>query len=152
MQTATQLSVSLVNKPGKLAAVLTALSKEKVNLQALSVMDTRGRSTLRMVPDDPALARSALETIGATFEEHEVLLVSLPGQSGAFSKVCERLAAEHLNIDYAYSSFAQAKGAKAGPLAVIKVNHLAKAQRVLSEGVSTESRRKKPGRRPVHAR
>ena len=30
MQTAKQLSVTLVNKPGRLAAMLTALNKEKV--------------------------------------------------------------------------------------------------------------------------
>ena len=52
MQTAKQLSVSLVNKPGRLATLLAALSKEKVNFRALSVMDTGERGTLRFVPDD----------------------------------------------------------------------------------------------------
>lgn len=43
MQTAKQLSVSLVNKPGRLADMLTALSKEKVNFRALAVMDSGER-------------------------------------------------------------------------------------------------------------
>ena len=55
MQAAKQLSVSLVNKPGRLADVLTALNKEKVNLRALVVMDCGERGTVRFVPDDVAV-------------------------------------------------------------------------------------------------
>ena len=61
------------------------------------------------------------------------------------------MAAEHLNIDYAYISFGRA-GAKAGLMAVIRVNDLAKAQRVLSENGSTRRRTEIAVRRPVHAR
>ena len=151
MQMAKQLSVSLVNKPGRLAAMLAALNKGKVNFRALSVMDSGDRGTVRFVPDDVAGATEVLEKINIRFDVAEVLLVEVPGQTGAFRKICERLAAEHLNIDYAYCSFEPGNGAKGGGLAVIKVNDLGKAQRVLSEN-GTAGRRKQPGRRPVHAR
>src|SRR5262245_6380081 len=101
MQTAKQLSVSLVNKPGRLHAVLAALQKEKVNILALTVMDSGERSTMRFVPDDAALAASALDTVNVRYDTAEVLMVEVANQPGAFAKVCERLAAEHLNIDYA---------------------------------------------------
>ena len=150
METAKQLSVSLVNKPGRLATLLAALSKEKVSFRALSVMDTGERGTLRFVPDDLSSATEVLEKANLRFDATDVLLVDVPNQSGSFRRVCERLAADHLNIDYAYSSFNSGGGAKGGSLAVIKVNDLVKAQRVLSEnGVSS---RRKPGRRPVYAR
>lgn len=151
MQTAKQLSVMLVNKPGRLAALLAALNKEKVNLRALCVMDSGERGTLRFVPDDFAAAAEVLEKINIRFEASDVLLVEVPSQSGAFRRICERLAADHLNIDYAYCSFDSGGGAKGGVVAVIKVNNLAKAQRVLSENGAT-TRRTRPGRRPVHAR
>ena len=152
MQTAKQLSVMLVNKPGRLAALLAALSKEKVNLRAVSVMDSGDRGTLRFVPDDFPAATKVLEKANLRFDTAEVLLVEVPSQSGAFCKICERLAADHLNIDYAYCSFNSGGGAKGGALAIIRVNDLAKAQRVLSENGATSRRGKKPGRRPVHAR
>ena len=80
-------------------------------------------------------------------------LVEVPSQAGAFRKICEKLAAEHLNIDYAYCSFASGKGAKTGVLAVVKVNDLVKAQRVLGETGNTVSRTpRRPGRRPAYAR
>ena len=63
MQTAKQLSVTLANKPGRLAAMLAALNKEKVTCRALSVMDCGERGTVRFVPDDFAAATKVLEKI-----------------------------------------------------------------------------------------
>lgn len=152
MHTAKQLSVSLVNKPGRLAALLTALNKEKVNLRALVVMDSGERGTVRFVPDDVTAATAVLEKVNVRFQVTDVLLVEVPTQTGAFRKICERLAADHLNIDYAYCSFDSGGGAKGGVLAAIKVNDLAKARRVLSENGATTRRTTRPGRRPAHAR
>ena len=151
MQTAKQLSLSLVNKPGRLAAVLAALNKGKVNFRALVVMDSGTRGTVRFVPDDLSAATGVLGKLNVRYEATDVLLVEVPKQAGAFRKICERLAAEHLNIDYAYASFAE-RGAKGGGLAVFKVNSLSKAQKLLNENGTSSSRKQFPIRRPMHAR
>jgi len=149
MQTAKQLSVSLVNKPGRLAAMLTALAKSKVGFQALAVMDSGDRGTVRFVPnpDQFAAATEVLDRLNVRYEPTEVLMVEVPNQPGAFRKICERLAAEHLNIDYAYASFAE-RSVKKGGLAIIKVNDLAKAQKVLGVNGTSTPRKKLPVRRP----
>jgi hypothetical protein len=145
--------VSLVNKPGRLAAMLGAMNKEKVTFRALSVMDSGDRGTVRFVPDDVDAASKVLEEMNIRFDPTDVLMVEVPSQAGAFRNLCEKLAAEHLNIDYAYLSFNGGKGAKAGVSAVIKVNDLTKAQHVLSEnGNRTAKTSRRPGRRPIHAR
>ncbi len=148
MQTAKQISVSLVNKPGRLADMLNALAKEKVSFRALSVMDSGTRGTVRFVPENFDNAIEVLQGINVHYEAADVLLVDMPNQSGAFRKICEKLAAEHLNIDYAYSSFANGKGVKA----VVRVNDLAKAQRVLGENTAAGRAPRRPGRRPAFAR
>ena len=150
MQTAKQLSVSLVNKPGRLADMLTALAKEKVNFQALAVMDSGNRGTVRFVPEDLHTAAGVLDKINVRYETTDVLLAEIPNQPGGFRKICERLAGEHLNIDYAYCSFNSGKKSKGGVLAVIKVNDLVKAQRLLSEN-GFAGRRRPPMRRPQKA-
>lgn len=149
MQTTKQLSVTLINKPGRLAALLDSLGKEKVDFRALAVMDSTERGTLRFVPDDFEAATRVLEKANVRFDVTDVLLVEVPNQVGGFRKICERLAAEHLNIDYAYTA-SSAGRAKGGSMAVIRLNDLAKAQKVLGENGTTH--RRKPGRRPVHAR
>ncbi|MCE5269065.1 MAG: hypothetical protein LLG00_14415 [Planctomycetaceae bacterium] len=138
MQTAKQLSVSLVNKPGRLADVLVALNKGKVNLKALVVLDAGERGSVRFVPDDVEAAKGVLDRIGVRYDTADVLTVDISRQPGGFRHTCERLAAEHLNIDYAYC--AMAGGRQGAALAVIKVNDLAKAQRVLSENEATKKR------------
>jgi hypothetical protein len=146
MQTAKQLSVSLVNKPGRLADVLAAMNKMKVSFRALAVMDSSDRGSVRFVPDDFASATSVLEKLSVPFDVVDVLLVEIPTHPGGFGNICKRLADEHLNIDYAYCSFSGEKS-RGGALAVVRVNDLAKAQRVLAENGTT--RKKMPFRRPV---
>ena len=150
MQTAKQLSVSLVNKPGRLADMLAALSKGKVNFRALTVMDSGKSGTVRFVPDDFEVAASVLAKINIRCDATDVLLVEIPSQPGGFRRICEKLAAEHLNIDYAYCSFNAGGKLKGGVSAVIKANDLAKAQRVLSENGTV--RKKMPFRRLVLTR
>lgn len=150
MQMARQLSVTLVNKPGRLADVLTALNKEKISFRALVVVDSGERGCVRFVPDDIVAAEQILDKLNIRYDAADVLLVDMPSQPGGFRKICERLAAEHLNIDYAYCGSDSAGKAKGGMVAVIRVNDLAKAQRVLSENATV--RKKMPFRRPVLSR
>ena len=152
MEIAKQLSVRLINKPGRLASMLAALNKGKVSFRALAVMDCGDRGTIRFVPNDFDAAVSVLKQTNIDYDATNVLLIDVPSQPGAFRRICERLAVDHLNIDYAYCSFHSEGGAKGGPMAVLKVNNLAKAQKVLSENGSTSASRRKPGRRPVHTR
>ena len=151
MQTAKQLSVRLVNKPGRLADMLGALAKEKVSFRALTVMDSGERGTVRFVPDDFQTATSVLDDMNMRYESADVLLADVPSQAGAFRKICEKLAAEHLNIDYAYCAFGSSAKGKTAVLAVIKVNDLTKAQRVLGEN-GVPSKRRALVRRSVAAR
>ena len=86
MQTAKQLSVSLVNKPGRLAAMMTALGKEKVNFLALSVMDSGERGTVRFVPDNLDAAMELLQGMNVHYDVADVLLVEVPSQAGRFAR------------------------------------------------------------------
>jgi hypothetical protein len=153
MRTAKQLSVPLVNRPGRLAAVLESLAKEKAHALALSVMDTGTQATLRLIPDDLDAAVSALKMAGVKFVADDVLLLEANHRTGGMQKICRRLAEEHLNIDYVYAALG-ASGNKTSNLVVIRVNDLAKAQRVLSESASPNGERpkKRPTRRPTFVR
>src|SRR5262245_5032180 len=104
METAKQVAVSLENKPGRLANVLSALAQEKVNITALAVMDSHERSVLRLVVDDVPKTAQVFKNLGIPYTEADVLLVELKNQPGALAHVCELLGSEHINIDYAYCS------------------------------------------------
>ena len=140
METGKQVSVFLENKPGRLANVLSALAREKVNVIALTVMDSKEHSALRMVTEDGPKTAQVLKALGAPFTESDVLLVELRHQTGALAHVCETLAQEHINIDYCYVSSGGRNGKVFG---IFKVSNLDKAQKILGE-VSNHRRLEKP--------
>src|SRR3982750_3707305 len=101
METTKQVAVVLENKPGRLANVLLALAREKINVVALTIMDSHETSVLRLVTNDVGRTRQVLQALNASHTETEVLVVDLRNQPGALARVCEQLALEHVNIDYA---------------------------------------------------
>lgn len=139
METTKQISVFLENKPGRLAHVLGALASEKVNITAMTVMDSHERSVLRMVTTDPAKTGQVLKSLATPFAETDVLVVELRHQIGALANVCELLGTGHINIEYCYCS---AGGANGKTIGIFKVNNTDKAARILNGPVSVATRRK----------
>jgi hypothetical protein len=147
MATTKQVSVFLENKPGRLANVLSALAREKVNIAALSVMDSHEQSVLRVVVNDVAKTVQTLNALNTRHAETDVLVVELRNQPGALAHVCELLGAEHINIEYAYCSSGGRNGKTVG---VFKVSNTDKAQRVLAGPLDVNGRRRLEGRALRH--
>lgn len=130
MNTRKQVTIFLENKPGRLAQVLSVLAQAKINIVALSVMDRHEHGVLRLVTEDAVATTKALKAMNAHFTESDVLAVELKNQPGALANICERLAEEHISIEYAYCSSGGRNGKVFG---IFKVTNLDKAQRVLAE-------------------
>jgi hypothetical protein len=148
VQTTKQISVFLENKPGRLANVLLALAREKVNITALTVMDSHEHNVLRFVVDDQDKTRRVLKEMSTPFAETEVLLVELRNQPGELAHVCELLGAEHVNIEYAYCS---SGGRNGKTLGIFKVSNAMKAMRVIGESPNNSVRRRLE-QRPLRSR
>jgi len=128
MQIQTQFSIFLVNKPGVLAGVTTALAKAHVNIIALTLMDSMEHGVLRIVCEQSDTARRILGEAHDRWTETDVLVLELRNEPGAFAKVAQHLADEHINISYAYCT----GGAHGGrTTAVFKVADIKKAMKVL---------------------
>jgi hypothetical protein len=142
-----EVTAYLENKPGRLAKICTALGRERVNIAALSVMDTPDRSVLRLVTDDLEPTKKVLTSLGTECEVRDVLSVDLENRPGALARVLEALAAEHINIEYAYA----ASGASPGrSLGIFHTSNPKRAQKVLTESANGNDRG--ADRRPLHAR
>ncbi len=128
MDTYTQFSVFLVNKPGVLTQIFRELAKAKVNITSVAMMDSMEHGVLRMIADDPKAARPILKNLNVPVSETEVLGVTLSNRPGAAADLCERLAKAHVNIGYMYCT----SGAKGGKtLVVLRVPDIKKAAKVL---------------------
>ncbi len=130
MPTQKQITVFLENKPGRLAQLLSELARQKINVIALAVMDRNEHGVLRVVTEDAASTAKVAQGLNVQVTEHDVLSVELRNQPGALAHVCETLAADKINIEYAYCSSGGRNGKVYG---IFKVSNLAKAERVLNE-------------------
>src|SRR6059058_636434 len=102
IRTQTQFSVFLVNKPGVLAQVTGALAKAKLNVIAMTLVDSQEHGVLRLVSDDPPAARQVLGKLNLPMTETEVLCLDLSNRPGALADVATLLGEHHININYAY--------------------------------------------------
>jgi hypothetical protein len=144
MDLVTQFSVFMVNKPGILAQVAQQLAEAKVNVTAMTVMDSSEHGVLRLVAADPGKARAALARLNLPTTESEVLMVEMSNRPGALADICTRFAHAHVNISYAYCTTG-GPGGKAR--AVFKLADTRKGMKVLAH--PTPKRRDLNHRRPM---
>ena len=149
MQTTTQFSVFLINKPGILAQIVSAIAEAKVNLIALTIVDSQEHGVLRLVGDNHEKLRAVLQALNLSVLETEVLTLELPNRPGSLASVLATLARAHVNIQYAYVTAGTPTGRTTG---ILKVDNLIKASKVLGDRPKRDAKRstvkKHAGRQP----
>jgi hypothetical protein len=129
----TQFSIFMVNKPGILARVLRELAVEKINIVAMTMMDSAEHGVMRLVGSSSQKVREVLNHLNMQFNEADVLCVNLPNKAGALADVAAKLAESHINISYAYVTAGARGGRTTG---VLKVADMSKAMKVLDGDAS----------------
>jgi hypothetical protein len=125
-----QISVQLENKPDRLSRIVSALAREKLNILAMTIGEHRQRGVIRLVMDNMRKAEQVLRGLNVPYTQDDVLQVPMRNRPGALAEVCEKLAGEHLSIDYAYSNAAGTEGKSVG---IFKVANAARALKLLAE-------------------
>ena len=136
----TQFSIFMVNKPGVLARVLGEFAQAKINIMAITMMDSMEHGVMRVVFAEPEKAKNVLAKLNMPYSETNVLCITLTNQSGALASVAEKLARNHINISYAYCT-AGAKGGRT--TGILKVADVQKAMKLL-EGIHKKTSKSQP--------
>ncbi len=148
MEIVQEVTARLENKPGRLAKICSSLAQEKVDIQAISVMETDGPSVLRFVTTDLDATKKVLTALGTEYKITEVIAAQLDNRTGALAGALEKLAEEHINIDYAYVSTSSNQGKAVG---ILHTTNSKRALQILNESTATTNE-KGSGRRPLHSR
>ena len=104
MAVRTQLTALLPNKPGSLARLCESLSANKVNITALSVVDTTDQSLVRMICSNVRKARMVMGNVGIAYGEAQVIALNIANAPGAIAETARKLARVSVNIDYLYAT------------------------------------------------
>ena len=98
-----QLTVFVENKQGTLVAVTDTLSKNDINLRALSVAETQDFGMLRLIVNDTATAEKVLAKEGYLIKVNDVVGVKIGDTPGKLSAALKVLDDNKINMDYLYA-------------------------------------------------
>ena len=116
-----QLAVFLDNRPGMLLRTCQAMAAARVNILALSILDTVDHAIVRMVVDQPKEAEQVLSKLHAMVQRRDVVVMDVPNQVGVLAGIADKLTQAGINIEYAYCT---ATGAQQTGALVLRTNDL----------------------------
>ena len=96
---ATQLSVFLENRAGRLAEVIHCLASAGINLRAISLADTSDFGILRIMVTDPDKAEAELKKRSFTTGRTAVVAVELPDKPGSLDNLLCLLSEAGINVE-----------------------------------------------------
>ena len=98
-----QISVFLENSKGRLAEVTRTLSREKINIRALSLADTADFGVLRIIVDNPDRCLAVLKSRAFVAQVTEVIAVEVEDKPGGLARILEVLDQDNVNVEYMYA-------------------------------------------------
>lgn len=125
-----QISIFLENKEGRLKKAINILSKNNINIRALSIADTSEFGILRLIVPEPEKAQEKLEENNFVVKVNEVIAVEVPDQPGGLDSILSILYDSKINVEYLYA-FVEKNENKA--IVVIKTENIDEGIAALEE-------------------
>lgn len=98
-----QLSVFLENKKGSLHEITDVLTKANVDLRSMCIADSSDYGIVRIIADNPDLAKQSLNDAGFTATIRTVTAFAVPDVPGGLAQVLNILETNGVNIEYLYA-------------------------------------------------
>jgi hypothetical protein len=137
MPTAKEFTIRLEDRPGTLGKLCQALAERSVNILAYQQFPhEKGKSSVRLVVDNPAAARSILDLQKTDYTETEVAKVTLTHRPGELARAAARLGEAGINIDYGYCGVDPSTNAN---MLLLGVADASKAAKVLEQAAAASA-------------
>ena len=125
-----QLTVFIQNKKGTVVSVTNILSKNNVNLRALSIAETQDFGILRMIVNDEKAAEAVLSEDGYLIKTIDVIGVKIGDEPGKLTAALDVLDKADINVEYLYAFMARTEK---HAYVVLRVEDNAEAEKALTE-------------------
>lgn len=102
-----QLTVFVENRKGTVASVTEILSRNNINLRALSIAETQDFGILRLIVSDEATAERVLTESGYLIKVIDVVGVKIGDEPGKLTAALSVLDAGNINVEYLYAFMAR---------------------------------------------
>ena len=102
-----QLTVFIQNKKGTVVSVTDILSKNSINLRALSIAETQDFGILRLIVNDEKAAETVLSENGYLIKVIDVVGVKIGDEPGKLTAALDVLDKADINVEYLYAFMAR---------------------------------------------
>ena len=102
-----QLTVFIQNKKGSVVSVTDVLSKNGINLRALSIAETQEFGVLRLIVNDEKKAERVLMENGYLIKVIDVVGVKIGDEPGKLTEALAVLDRAEINVEYLYAFMAR---------------------------------------------
>ena len=125
-----QLTVFIQNKKGTVVSVTEILSKNNINLRALSIAETQDFGILRLIVNDEKAAEAVLTENGYLIKVIDVVGVKIGDEPGKLTAELDVLDKADINVEYLYAFMARTEK---HAYVVLRVEDNAVAEKVLTD-------------------
>lgn len=102
-----QLTVFVQNKKGAVVSITEALSKNNINLRALSIAEAQDFGILRLIVNDVKTAERVLTEGGYLVKVIDVIGVKISDEPGRLTEALGVLDDANINVEYLYAFMAR---------------------------------------------
>jgi len=128
MERIQQISIFAQNRPGKIRRITEILTRNNINIRAITVASGDDYGVIKLIVSDPRKAYQFLKQAGLSVALNEVLAIRMEDKPGGLHQVVEILAENNINVEDAYG-FVIESGKRA--VLVVNVANIKKAKEVL---------------------
>lgn len=123
-----QLTVFVENKQGTMVSITEILSKNNINIRALSIAETQDFGILRLIVNDEEAAKTILADAGYLIKITNVVGVKIGDAPGKLCEALKVLDESNINLEYLYAFMARTEK---HAYVVLRVEDNAAAENVL---------------------
>jgi len=126
-----QLSVFAENKPGKIEKITRILTREKINMRAITIASSNKYGVIKLLVNDPEKAYQSLKKEGLSVALNPALAIEIEDKPGGLHRIVQVMKKYKINIENA-CGFVIKSGEKA--VLIIEVKDIEEVENVLSNG------------------
>lgn len=128
---ASQVTVFVENRPGRILEIARVLGEHRINIRAITISDRGEYGLVNILTDDPDRAYTALSKEGLSVSRKQVIAIIIEDRPGALAEVTDYLNRSSINVANAYGFILQSHE-KA--VLILEVDDFEKAEQVIRSG------------------
>ncbi len=97
-----QVSVFAENKPGKISRVTEVLSRNNINIRAITISDSGDYGIIKLLLDKPSEGNECLNKEGIASTLKDIVAIIIDDSPGGLHKATSLLSSKNINIEDAY--------------------------------------------------